>query len=582
MKATKVSRRGHPVATAAKPLTIAPERSPQLWPAALAMLAAVIAVFYVYGPAMSGPFLLDDSYLPYRLDNFANASLSDWMRGLRPLLMLSFWLNFQEVGSASTGPYHFVNVLLHLLNGGLAFLIVRKVLEWAHVDKSRLNILASFAAGLFLLHPLQTESVTYIASRSETLSVFFFLGAFTVFLYRRSVSASWLIAAFVLLLFGAACMSKEHAVVLPGLLLLTDYFWNPGFSVRGMRGNWKLYLPIAIGALVGLAFVGRVLRASNSAGFNLQDVTWYQYFFTQCRAFWRYVLLFFFPLGQNIDHDFPVSKTIADHGAVIGLVGLLALIAAAWIYRRRFPLISYGVFVILLLFAPTSSFVPIRDTLVEHRMYLPFIGFLFIAAGLLQFWRPSRSTLIGALTVVLLIAAGLTYQRNRLYSSAIDIWADSVAKSPNKWRPNFQLAYAYYDAQPQQCPEAVTQFSKTAKLQKPDYSLLVDWGLAADCAGNSSEALSKLQQAAGLDKTAHIYSQIGMEYAKLAQYPQALDALDTAAKLDPNFGRTYVYRGNVYALQGKRAEAVAEYQHALQIDPADQYARDNLIKVSQR
>lgn len=579
MKATKASRRGSAAVTMTKPVVVSRDAGAEFWPIALSLAAAVIAVFFVYGPALNGPFLLDDSYLPFQKDEFAQAPLSAWLRGVRPMLMLSFWMSYQE-GGANTGPYHFLNVLLHLLNGGLTFLIVRKILGFATAERKTIDILAGFAAGLFLLHPLQTESVSYVASRSETQSVFFFLAAFTLFLYRRAISASWLISAAVLILFGAACLTKEHAVVLPGLLFLTDYFWNPGFSLSGVRRNWKLYLPVAIGAALGLAFVARILRASDSAGFNLKDFTWYQYFFTQCRAIWRYILFFLLPVGQNIDHDFPTSKTVLDHGAILGLIGLIALIAAAWIYRKRFPLVSYGVFTVLLLFAPTSSFVPIQDTLVERRMYLPFIGFLFVAVGLLERWKTSRSTLLGTLAVILLIEAGLTYQRNLLWGNAIDIWADSVSKSPNKRRPNFQLAYAYYNAQ--QCPAAVTQFSKTAALEKPDYGLLVDWGLAADCAGNSSEALAKMQQAAGLEKSAHIYSQIGMVYAKMSQYPQALDALNTAAQLDPNFGRTYIYRGNVYALQGKRAEAAAEYQHALQIDPADQYARDGLMKLQQR
>ncbi len=312
----------------------------------------------------------------------------------------------------------------------------------------------------------------------------------------------------------------------------------------------------------------------------MKDLTWYQYFFTECRAIWHYLLLFVFPLGQNIDHDFPVSQTVLDHGAIIGLIGLIALIGAAWYYRKRFPLICYGVFTLLLLFAPTSSVVPIRDTLVERRMYLPFIGFLFVSVGLLKYWKTSRSTLATVLGVVLLVEAGLTYQRNLLWSNAVDIWADSVSKAPTKWRPNFQLAYAYYNEQ--RCADAVNLFAKTAALSKPDYGLLIDWGLAADCAGNPSEAIAKLQEAAKLEQTAHVYSQIGMEYAKMAQYPQALDVLAIAAKLDPRFERTYVYRGNIYALEGNRARAVEEFQRALRLNPQDQYARDGLMKVMQR
>ncbi len=551
---------------------------------------ALIAVFVAYGPALDGPFLLDDSYLPYMQPQFATAPLTAWLRGVRPLLMLTYWINFQISGEA-TSYYHIFNVILHLLNGILIYLCVKQVLDLATISVTdrgtsfRLSppmLLAGFAAALFLLHPLQTESVSYIASRSETLSVFFFLAAFTVFLYRKASSASFTTAAAILLLFGAACLTKEHAAVLPALLLLTDYYWNPGFSLIGIRQNWRVYVPIALAGAVGLAYVWKVLSTATSAGFAMKDLTWYQYFFTECRAFWHYLLLYLFPFGQNIDHDFPVSHNISEHGAIIGLLALLALIAAAWHWRRIFPMESYGLFTFLLLLAPTSSFIPIRDTFVERRMYLPFIGLLLITVGLLRRWKThfsiSDSTMKLTLSLVLLAMALLTFQRNQLWGSALGLWRDSVTKAPAKFRPRFQLAYAYYNAG--QCNEAATEFGQAAQLQSPDYSLLIDWALSYDCAGNYSAAIDKLNLAATLENSGHVYSQIGMLYAKQAKYPQALDALETASKLEPNFGMTYVYRGNVYALQGNKTRAAEEYRHALAINPHDNVAREGLNRVS--
>lgn len=544
------------------------------WIQAAGFFVAIVAVFIVYGPALNGPFLLDDTYLPYLLPAYANAPLRAWLQGMRPMLMLTYWLNFKGSGT-EPGSYHLVNVFLHILNGGLVFAVLRKLLVLAKGDAP---ILAAFGAGLFLLHPLQTESVSYVASRSETLSLLFFLFAFVLFLYRKDPQISWRDSVIILILFGFACLSKEHAAVLPILLLLTDYYWNPGFTLEGIRGNWRLYLPMAAGGVLAIAFVWRVLSTATTAGFGMKDLTWYQYFFTQCRAIWRYLLLFVFPLGQNVDHDYAISHDLLDRGAIVGLIGLLLLIAAAWYYRRRFPIASYGVFTALILFSPTSSVVPIRDTLVERRMYLPFIGLLLIALGALQLWKVSRPTLIGTLGLILLVEATLAYDRNRLWGNSVDMWQDSVSKAPVKVRPNFQLAYAYYNDG--KCQEAADQFAKTAALEKPSYGLLVDWALAADCAGRPAEAIARLQQAASLDGTGHIYSQIGMEYAKMAQYAQALDALDRAVKIDPNFGRTYVYRGNVYALQGNKTRAEEEYRHALQLDASDQYARDGLNKLS--
>ena len=167
---------------------------------------------------------------------------------MRPLLMFTFWMNYQQSGAQETFGYHAVNVLLHFFNAIFTFLAVRKVLSWAGVEESRARILSFFAAGLFLLHPVQTESVSYIASRSETLSVFFVLAALVVFLYRKTATLSIPRILALLALFAAAALSKEHTAVLPALFILTDYYWNFEFSPSVIWRNWKLYVPIAAGA----------------------------------------------------------------------------------------------------------------------------------------------------------------------------------------------------------------------------------------------------------------------------------------------------------------------------------------------
>ncbi len=110
---------------------------------------AIFAVFEVYWPAIRGPFLLDDSGLPYMLPAYVGLPLRAWISGLRPLLMFSFWLNYQGAGSQDTFGYHLVNVVLHFLNGGLILLAVRRVLSWTRIEKWHADAHRDFRRGTF-------------------------------------------------------------------------------------------------------------------------------------------------------------------------------------------------------------------------------------------------------------------------------------------------------------------------------------------------------------------------------------------------------------------------------------------------
>ncbi len=550
----------------------APKNS-RLWYYVAGVVAALVVVFEIYGPAIRGPFLFDDRYLPFFLPGWTDAPLRNWVAGVRPLLMFTYWLNFR-LSQTDPYSYHLLNVLFHLADGVLIWLIVDRILEWAGVKPPPRRILAVFCGALFLVHPIQTESVAYVASRSEALSVMLFNAAFAIFVYRRTKAVSIRVAAAVLLLFISACVTKEHAAVLPALLLLTDYFWNPGFSFDGIRKNWKLYVPIAAGAALAGIWISTILKGAPTAGFGMKDLTWSDYFFSQCRAIWIYVRMFVLPVGQNVDHEFAVSRSVLDHGSLFGLVALIGVSVAAWIYRRRYPLASFGWFAFLILLAPTSSFVPIRDLLVERRLYLPFIGLLLIVCEFLRRVELRSSGAIAGLGCVIAVFAFAAYQRNQVWGDPVALWKDTAEKSPNKSRPRFQLAYAYY--QEGRCADAAADYEKASKLEKPDYSLFVDWALAYDCAQKPDAALEKLRQALALERSAHAYALMGMVYAKQNRLPEALEALESAERIDPSFESTYVYRGNVYLLGKDFAKAAEQFRRALSLNPTDMAARNGL------
>lgn len=548
------------------------------WVYVLGALAATFLAFETYGPALHGPFLFDDEYLPFLIPELQTAPLRAWL-GVRPFLMVSYWLNYQSTGVAPY-PYHAVNVTFHALNTLLVWLIVRKLLVRVGEEGTRRDILSGFAAGLFLLHPVQTESVAYVASRSETMSIFFFLAAWVAFLYRKGDALGWVRTAVVLILFGIACTVKEHTTVLPAILLLTDYFFTTPFRLEGIRRNLRLYLPVVIlGALGGVA-VWRVLSTATSAGFKLREFTWYQYLFTQFRVVWTYLRLYVLPVAQNGDYQYPVSHDILEHGAIFGLIGLLAVTVAAWRYRKLFPLAAFGWFGFLILLAPTSSVVPIRDVIAERRLYLPFVCLLLITVDFLRRWRTGPVLMAGALSLILVVSGFAAWNRNHVWSSPISFWSDTVRKSPGNGRAWFQLAYAQW--QTGQCQSAVTNYEKVEKLEEPDWRLLIDWALALDCLGRTDDAVAKLRQATSIAPSALTWSQIGMLYGKSGRNAEALQALETAEKFDSRFEMTFVYRANVYAAGGDLATAVKWYRHAVSINPNNEHARNALAIAEQR
>jgi tetratricopeptide (TPR) repeat protein len=547
------------------------------WVYAMAGAAAYLG-FQVYAPALTGPYVFDDLNSLYHLPN-VSSGLRFWTSNIRPLLLLSYGVNYQF----STEPFgfHVTNVVFHLINSFLVFFIMRKLLAQPESgNRCGAGMLAAFGAAMFLLHPIQTESVAYIAGRSECLSVLFFLAAFAVFLYRREAEASWWTAFAVLALFGAALGTKEHTLVLPGLLLLTDYYWNPGFSWDGIRRNWRIYIPMALEGVAGLGFVAMVLAHSRSAGFGSTVFKGYQYFLTECRAFFVYLRLLAFPVGQNVDWDFPASRNLLDHGAILCLAAILLMAIAAIHFRRRYPLASYGFLVYVLLLLPTTSFVPINDPVAERRLYLPMIGMLLVAAAVLRRTRIDQRKLAVGCGVIAAVLAVATYQRNQLWASDIKLWEDTARKSPGKARVHSQLAFTYYFHR--RCQDAAAEYGETARLEKVGQPLLVDWGLAYECAGHPGEALAKLREAAALQPTAHVYSQIGLVYARQSQWPEALVSLAQAEKLDAGYAMTYCYRGGVRAATGDFATAAADYQLALARDPTNQTARQGLAYAQQQ
>ena len=495
------------------------------WAAAV-MFAAFAVGVHLYAPAVDSPFVFDDFAVP--LDEPPHNLLA-CVSGVRPLLMLSYWLNGAMWGNSPVG-YHFCNLVIHAVNAGLVFLVLAKLLALSGVTNTHATrVAAVLGAAVFFIHPLQTESVAYITGRSESLASLFVLLAYVVFLYRRQESISWLETAVVITLFAFGVSTKENAVCLVGMLVLTDVYWPRTSSMQGLRNNWKLYAALALGAALAAWKVFRVLAASTSAGFSIPEATWYQYGFTQARAFFTYLQLAAIPAGQSIDHAYPVSHNILEHGAIIYLAALAALIAVCFVWRKRYPLACFGFFLTLIILAPTSSIVPISDPVAERRMYLPLLGLILIGFEIAGHVRVRRFTGYTILGVILAGFYALCYHRNLLWAEPSQLFLDAAAESTNG-RPYLNMVKVL--AEEHRCNVAIPYLQQAEQRLPDNYNVELAWGRAWECMGQPRKALDKLLRVALLWPSSDVYTMIGCLYGEMGRPVQAGLALRKAVALD--------------------------------------------------
>jgi hypothetical protein len=499
--------------------------------AAIVMFGAFVIELNLYAAALGAPFVFDDFVLPFQQGS--PQGLLAWISGVRPFLMLTYWLDDQVFGNSPVG-YRLVNLLIHAVNTGLVFLVLNRLLTRAGGMSARIVRLASMiGAAVFLIHPLQTESVSYIAGRSESLAGMFVLLAYVVFLYRREESISWAETAVVLTLFVLGISTKENAVSLAGVLVLTDIYWPRAFSARGLRNNWRFYAAIAAGALVAAWKIFRMLAAAPSAGFTIRDFTWYQYAFTQARAFFTYLRLAAIPVGQSIDHDYPISHTVLEHGAIFCMAGLVVLMVLAYVFRRRYPLACFGLFLTLILLAPTSSFVPILDPLVERRMYLPLIGLILMACEIARNVRVRAATGYTICAVILAAFYLLCYQRNLLWAEPSQLWAQAALESQANGRPYANLVDQL--VQERQCGKAIPYLQHGEQVMPHNYFVELAWGRTLECMGQKDPALRRLFRAAQIRETAQVYRLIGLLYGEMGRPRESGVALHRAVSLAPQW-----------------------------------------------
>jgi len=535
-----------------------------------------------YWPALWGPFVFDDHILPFSNPSAAKAGAAFWIGGVRPVLMATYWINFMISGTRPFS-YHAGNLLLHTITAVIVFFLLRRLVDFAEVKVDRQEM-ALLGAGVFFLHPLQVESVAYIAGRSELVAGLFYFGAWLVFVNSAGSEIKFFTAIEIMLLAGAAVGGKESAITLPAILFLTDLYWNPASLTEQIRSRLKLYIPLVLGGLIVGSKI--LLNLTGGAGFAPEGVPPSIYALTQCRVILTYIRLFCLPLGQSSDWALPYFRSLTDHAAWIYVLGMLAFVAAIVLLYRRARLLSFGLLIFLVLLLPTSSIVPINDAIAERRVYVPIIGLILASiwaidhfGSRIQILREAR-TLRVATFLILGLAAVLSFERSHVWSSGVLFWEDAASKNPSNRRAHIALGSAY--GQNGRCADAIREFKIVARQAGINDELSKRTAAAYECNNQPDLALKELYRTVASHPTAATYAWIGYLEGVIGRSKAAMTALNESIRLDPLYATAYAYRGQLQSTLGDQPKATADLQRALEIDPGNTEARDGMAKLVER
>jgi hypothetical protein len=422
-------------------------------------LAAIIVLgWLVYLPALDAPFLFDDLGLIVRNDYGVIDNLWPWgplPDGGRWFGTWTLQLSYAIHGLNLFG-WHITNVAIHVAAGCLLFGLVacclnrRGIPPWLAAHR---HWLAIATALIWVVHPLQTQAVTYIIQRYESLMGLFYL--LTIYCLVRGDASNrpwiWYTGSIVACWAGAA--TKEVMISAPVVALLVDRAFLTDSWREIWRRRWGLYLGLfaAVGWLVYVSYGGLVGKRSPSAGFGLESLSSWEYLRSQPAVLIHYLRLVFWPDVLVFDYGWPIeTNPWRIYG--LGFVIVLLLGASLWAVWRapRIGVLGLAFFLIL---APTSSIVPIMDLAFEHRMYLPSACVILLA---LVAAVPGVSCTIGeqrkqeqilwvAATIAITLLAGRTALRNVEYRDPIRMWERMIAIHPHPRTMGF-LAKLYMNA----------------------------------------------------------------------------------------------------------------------------------------
>jgi tetratricopeptide (TPR) repeat protein len=498
--------------------------------------------------------------------------------------------------------YHAVNLLIHILNALLVYLLVRLTLRTPALEGSALRErsgeVALLSGLLFVSHPVQTEAVTYVFQRFASLCAFFSLVSVTSYAGSRLTekgAVRYLLYTLSLVSLLLAMKTKENAFTVPVVIALYEGLFFRGSGLRRALVLAPLLLTMLVVPL-SLAGLDRpldeVIGGLGGVSRGYSGLSRMDYLFTEFRVLATYIRLLFLPVNQNVDYDYTLFTSALSMPVLLSMAFILAtlLFSGCLLFLSRnkdaaLRLVSFGMLWFFITLSVESGVIPIFMLINEYRLYLPSAGAfvalgagISLAAGVLG-ERRIRAALALIAAVIVLALSVATYERNAAWRSRISLWEDAAEKSPLKLRPHVNLGLAYYNAG--MVDEAISEYRAALGLAPEEEKVHLNLALAYQRKGLTDMAIEHYFSSLRLNPSSvQALNNLGLAYYEKGLLEEAVRHYKKALRLDPDSAVLHLNLGRAYLKKGLLQDAEVEFREALRLRPGLKEAVDNLRAIS--
>jgi len=511
---------------------------------------------------------------------------------------ISYWLNgiYYSIGKFDPSVYRLGNIFTHAILGLLVFFFL--FLTLSHLKKrsffsENAYFIALITAGLFLLHPVQTQTVSYIIQgQLEGIASFFIISMALCFWLSQHVNNALGKLLLYLLLFSFAFISpgtKEIAIVAPFLLLLVDWFLVAEGSWQELKSRWWIHAFVGLlvwgGYLVLLKphYFGQLFGFSMEAKNNLGNIitanpsdmiTPGAYFISEFKVILHYLGIFLWPFNISVEYDWVLSKSFFAVDCLLPFLALVMIgyLIIALLRRNKTNLAAFGLLWFFIYIAPRSTIIPSAELIVDYKTYGASVGWLFVIAACLvgviyyatswikkyEFAKYSSFIVVPIGCILLCFCGYQTVVRNTIWRSGVDFWGSMLDTAPSKAR-----IYNNYGVELSQnlkkYKEAVPYFQKAIALDKnypdPHTNLSVSYAFLE----RVDDAIAELQESLRLNPyNPEAYNNIAAFFSQKKEYDKSEKALKSALALRPTYGKARLNYACLYKALGKNNEALEQ------------------------